>query len=175
MNFGEKIKDLRLKSSLTQEELADRCELTKGYISQLENDLTSPSISTLTDILGALGITLADFFKSEESIPLRYREDDCFEKEENGQLIKWLVPSNEKLIMEPMMITLEPGASTDADQPHSGEEFGYVLSGKILVESGNRKEIVKEGESFYYDSGKKHVITNNGKEPARFIWIIAGE
>ena len=51
MEIGLKIKELRLKKQLTQEELADRCELTKGYISQLENDLTSPSIATLKDIL----------------------------------------------------------------------------------------------------------------------------
>ena len=56
MVIGEKIKNLRLSCELTQEELADRCELTKGYISQLENDLTSPSIATLIDILSALGI-----------------------------------------------------------------------------------------------------------------------
>ena len=175
MNLGEKIRDLRLKSGLTQEELADRCELTKGYISQLENEWTSPSISTLTDILGVLGITLGDFFKEDEMIPLRYQADDCFEKENDGQHIKWLVPSNERLIMEPMMITLSSGASTDSDQPHSGEEFGYVLSGKVLVQSGNRKEIIKKDESFYYDSGNPHVITNVGDEPAQFIWIIAGE
>ena len=54
MSIGIKIKQLRVMCQLTQEELADRCELTKGYISQLENDLTSPSISTLTDILSAL-------------------------------------------------------------------------------------------------------------------------
>ena len=58
MEIGLKIKQLRLKNSLTQEELADRCELTKGYISQLENDLTSPSIATLKDILTALGVGL---------------------------------------------------------------------------------------------------------------------
>ena len=54
MQLGTKIKDMRLQLNLTQEELADRCELTKGYISQLENDLTSPSIATLGDILDAL-------------------------------------------------------------------------------------------------------------------------
>ena len=51
MSIGRKIKELRTKLSLTQNELADRCDLTKGYISQIENDLTSPSINTLTDIL----------------------------------------------------------------------------------------------------------------------------
>ena len=62
MELGAKLKEMRLKKNLTQEELADRCELTKGYISQLENDLTSPSIATLTDLLTALGSNLSDFF-----------------------------------------------------------------------------------------------------------------
>ena len=56
---------MRNQKGLTQEELADRCELTKGYISQLENDLNSPSIATLADILSALGSNLAEFFKEE--------------------------------------------------------------------------------------------------------------
>ena len=68
MSIGKKIKALRTLCGLTQEELADRCELTKGYISQLENDLTSPSISTLTDMLVALGTDLKTFFSDEEEI-----------------------------------------------------------------------------------------------------------
>ena len=65
MKIGNKIKELRVMKNLTQEELADRCELTKGYISQLENDLTSPSITTLCDLLNALGSNLSDFFHEE--------------------------------------------------------------------------------------------------------------
>ena len=65
MEIGNKIKQLRLQCDLTQEELANRCELTKGYISQLENELTSPSIATLMDILSALGTNLKDFFSEE--------------------------------------------------------------------------------------------------------------
>ena len=65
MDIGEKIKLLRYRCGLTQEELADRCELTKGYISQLENDITSPSIASLTDILAALGSDLQQFFSEE--------------------------------------------------------------------------------------------------------------
>ena len=62
MDIGNKVRNLRQQCGLTQEELADRCELTKGYISQLENNLTSPSIQTLTDLLQILGCTLSDFF-----------------------------------------------------------------------------------------------------------------
>ena len=63
MDIGKKIKQMRNQKGLTQNELADRCELTKGYISQLENNVNSPSIATLTDILVALGSNLAEFFK----------------------------------------------------------------------------------------------------------------
>jgi transcriptional regulator with XRE-family HTH domain len=70
MTIGEKIKNLRNLCQLTQEELADRCELTKGYISQVENDLTSPTISTLSDILTALGTNLSEFFLEESSSKL---------------------------------------------------------------------------------------------------------
>ena len=63
MDLGGKIKQMRNQLGLTQEDLADRCELTKGYISQLENNLNSPSIATLTDILVALGSNLSEFFK----------------------------------------------------------------------------------------------------------------
>ena len=64
--IGTKIKDLRIQKGLTQEELADRCELSKGFISQLERDLTSPSIATLLDILTCLGTDLKDFFNDSE-------------------------------------------------------------------------------------------------------------
>ena len=64
MQLGSRIKEMRQQHNLTQEELADRCELTKGYISQLENDLTSPSIATLGDILAALGSSFSEFFKN---------------------------------------------------------------------------------------------------------------
>ena len=65
MDIGRKLKDLRVRKGLTQEELADRAELTKGFISQLERNLTSPSIATLMDILQCLGTNIGDFFNEE--------------------------------------------------------------------------------------------------------------
>ncbi len=62
MRIGEKIKRLRLENGLTQEELANRCELSKGFISQVERDMTSPSIASLVDILESLGTNLNEFF-----------------------------------------------------------------------------------------------------------------
>ena len=62
MEIGSKIRSLRLTHDMTLEDLANRTELTKGFLSQLERDLTSPSIATLVDILEALGTNLTEFF-----------------------------------------------------------------------------------------------------------------
>ena len=71
MNIGQKVRELRIAKNLTQEELADRSELSKGFISQLERDLTSPSIATLVDILQCLGTNLNEFFSDDEEPWLR--------------------------------------------------------------------------------------------------------
>ena len=65
MDIGNKIKELRILYGLTQQELADRLELSKGFISQLERNLTSPSVGTLLDIIQCLGTTPAEFFADD--------------------------------------------------------------------------------------------------------------
>lgn len=78
MNIGNKIRELRIEKNLTQEELANRAELSKGFISQLERNLTSPSIATLIDILQCLGTNLTEFFAEESDEQIAFRKDDFF-------------------------------------------------------------------------------------------------
>lgn len=171
MEIGTKLKELRLKNQLTQEELADRCELTKGYISQLENDLTSPSIATLKDILQALGSSLSAFFSEDEEEPLVFTKEDYFLKEGENSSVTWLVPTAQKNAMEPIMLRLKGGAATEKDLPHDGEEFGYVLKGTIKVCVGKRDCEAKEGESFYFRSNKTHYLVNLTDEEAVVLWL----
>ena len=171
MNLGKKIKQMRNRVGLTQEELADRCELTKGYISQLENNLNSPSIATLTDILSALGSDLATFFREETEEKVVFSKEEFIEKNSDGVLFNWLIPNAQKNMMEPVLVELSEGASTAKDVPHDGEEFGYVLEGKITVELGANHYVCKKGEAFYYSAGKPHAVYNKGKGKARFLWI----
>ncbi|MBD5632450.1 MAG: cupin domain-containing protein, partial [Clostridia bacterium] len=151
--------------------LADRCELTKGYISQLENDLTSPSISTLCDILSALGTDLSEFFRKEVDSKVVFSAEDFIEKQDGGMLLKWIIPNAQKNEMEPVLVELLEGGSTSVDFPHEGEEFGYVLEGKICIELGKNKYPCKKGEAFYYTADKTHTISNAGKSAAKFLWI----
>lgn len=172
MELGEKIKRLRLQCDLTQEELAFRCELSKGYISQLENDLTSPSIATLNDILTALGSSLKEFF-SEVDVDEKvvFTEQDFIEKVTDGQTLNWLVPNAQKNMMEPIHLVLGRGEKTEQDVPHEGEEFGYILKGKINLYLGKKKYAVSSGESFYFEANKVHYIENAGEDNAVLIWV----
>ncbi len=171
MNLGAKLKEMRLQKNLTQEELADRCELTKGYISQLENDLTSPSIATLIDLLNALGSTPADFFREQTEEKIVFSEEEYIEKRSEGMLWNWVIPNAQKNMMEPVLVELECGAATPPDFPHEGEEFGYVLEGKIAIEVAGKRHAAKKGESFYFTADKQHCIVNTGRAKARFLWI----
>ncbi|WP_238885180.1 helix-turn-helix domain-containing protein [Clostridium sp. YIM B02551] len=173
MQIGEKIRRLRIEKQLTQEELANRCELSKGFISQLENDLTSPSIATLMDILEILGTNLTEFFSEDNQERIAFTKDDMFETENNDlkYSLMWLVPNAQKNEMEPIMINLEPDGRYTEEEPHEGEEFGYVLSGVIFLHIGEKKYKVKKGESFYFKPRENHYISNAGKTPAKVIWI----
>ena len=140
MNIGAKIKELRIQKSLTQEELADRAELSKGFISQLERDLTSPSIATLVDILQCLGTNLEEFFTDTTSEQVVFKKTDYFEKYDADlkNEIKWIITNAQKNMMEPILLTLDVDGSTYPDNPHEGEEFGYVLNGSITIHIGNK-------------------------------------
>lgn len=159
--------------NLTQEELADRCELSKGFISQLERDLTSPSIATLVDILGSLGTNLRDFFNESPLEQIVFPKDDFFvsENEELKSSISWIIPNAQKNKMEPILLTLEPQGRSVLHYPYEGEVFGFVLSGSVVVNIGEARYKAKKGESFYYKANSEHFIENKSKAEATVIWV----
>lgn len=173
MSIGDKIKRLRLRLNLTQEELANRTELSKGFISQLERDLTSPSIATLMDILEALGTNLSEFFSEQKQEKVVFTDEEMFIKEdgENGYSIRWLVPNAQKNALEPILVTLEPNGCTEEDDPHEGEEFGYLLSGSVTLFVGNVSYKIKKGYSFCINPASVHYIKNTGKTQAKLLWV----
>ncbi|MDR3349331.1 MAG: cupin domain-containing protein [Acidaminococcales bacterium] len=175
MNIGAKIRRLRQEKSLTQDELASRCELSKGFISQLENDLTSPSLNTLANILESLGTTLKDFFNDYSDERIVFRDEDFYQVEDREYKFKieWIIPNAQKNVMEPIIITLEPGGRSKEEIAHQGEEFGYVLSGSVYIHLGNKKYKAHQGEAFSYKSNANHYMTNVGKRAAKILWIAA--
>lgn len=171
MDIGTKLKELRVLKGLTQEELADRAELSKGFISQLERDLTSPSIATLMDILQCLGTSIGEFFNETTEEQIVFGKSDYFEKhdEELKNDVKWIIPNAQKNMMEPILLTLDPGGETYPDNPHEGEEFGFLLQGSVSIHIGSKTYKAKKGESFYFIPDKKHYLSS--KAGASLIWV----
>ena len=171
MDIGNKLKELRVLKGLTQVELAERSELSKGFICQLERNLTSPSITTLMDILQCLGTSIGEFFNEAPDEQIVFGKQDYFVKvdTEYKNEIKWIIPNAQKNTMEPIYLTLEAGGSTCPDTPHEGEEFGYILQGTVSIHLGNKTYKAKKGESFYYTADKTHFLSS--KSGAVLIWV----
>lgn len=174
MDIGADLRSLRIARNLTQEELADRAELSKGFISQVERNLTSPSIATLTDLLECLGSNLSTFFAKTPDEKVVFSGEDHFVKEDDEGLkgeITWLIPNAQKNMLEPILVQLGPQGRTQELPPHEGEEFGYVLSGFVHLMLGHKRLKVAAGESFCLHPREPHHIFNPGKRRASFIWI----
>lgn len=98
MDIGHRMKELRIQYGLTQQELADRAELTKGFISQLERNQNSPSIGTLLDIIQCLGTTPAEFFTDEEPEQIVFKQEDYLKKptKKNTAVLNGSFPMHKK-------------------------------------------------------------------------------
>jgi len=174
MKIGHKLKRLRMASSLTQEELASRTDLSKGFISQIENDSASPSIATLEDILEVLGTTPTEFFSDIDIEKVVYPKEVRLlapDSDEKVQ-IELLIPGSGKRKMDPVLVSIKPGEETFKDPAHEGEELGFLLQGKINLNLDDKTFKLNEGDCFYFLADKKHSIINIGKEEAKILWVV---
>jgi len=170
MDIGAKIRRLRITNGLTLEELANRSELTKGFLSQLERDLTSPSIATLEDILEALGTSLSEFFAEDVDEQVVFTASDYFVNEQPGYDMSFIVPNAQKNSMEPIMLRLRPGAESEKYGPFEAEEFGYLLAGRAELHYGSKVYTLKKGQTFYFKGDRAHFLKNVGQNDALVIW-----
>ena len=113
-SIGERLKRLRIQKNLTQEELGERTDLSKGYISQVERDLASPSMETFFNILQVLGCAPKDFFDKESTSQKVYyslEDQTSYEETDEGYELTWLVPESNEKEMESLILKLEKNSS----------------------------------------------------------------
>ena len=174
MNIGHQIKNLRVQKNLTQEELGERTDLTKGYISQLERNLSSPSMETFFNILEVLGTTPQAFFtegNQAQKVIYSLEERTIYTDEDKHYQLEWLVPESNENEMEPVLLTLgEKGEFKEFD-PSLSDTFAYVLAGEVCVELGLRRYFAKEGETIYYQATEAHQIKNNFNGESRVLIV----
>ncbi len=170
--IAEKIKMLRQAKSLTQEELAIRAGLTKGFISQVERNLTSLSVESLIGILDALDEKPSTFFDGAIDEKIVFKLKDRVDMEwENVKNFQILVPAAQNRMMDPALLELDVGEKTPEEEPHEGEEFGFVLSGSVELFLGGQVYKLKKGECFYFKATRKHYISNRRNSKAQLLWV----
>lgn len=177
MTIGEKIKNLRKQKNLTQEELAERTDLSKGYISQLESNSSSPAMDTFFNILEVLGTTPAEFFNEtdhEQKVVYRVDEQTVSLDEENGYQISWLIPESNEKEMEPILLEFMGEGEFKEFPPSMSETFIYVLTGEIEVRIGSEVYRATAGESIYYTASAEHQVRNHQKTYSQIL-VVATE
>ncbi|GKW45020.1 helix-turn-helix domain-containing protein [Planococcus sp. NCCP-2050] len=163
MQIGMKIKRLRLKNGLTQEELGERTDLSKGFISQLERDMNSPSIETLFSLLEVLGTTPKEFFDdSDKEVKVVFTPSDhtIHTDTEAGYEIDWLITTSNEKEMEPVYLTLEEKGEFKHFEPSLAETFIYVLEGRVRLVLGDNEYLASAGDSLYYEASDHHQLIN---------------
>jgi len=175
VEIGEKLKQLRLQNELTQEDLGSRCDLSKGFISQVERGLTSPSIATLVDILECLGSNLNEFFQDPINVKTVYRQEDIYsaQDDELGYKINWIVPNAQKHTMEPITVRLRSKGRTEEHKPYPGEVFGYVTAGTVILHVGKQHWRVKKGDCFYFVASEVYYLENTATQDAVVLWVTS--
>ncbi|MDF1544185.1 MAG: helix-turn-helix domain-containing protein [bacterium] len=175
LKIGEKIKALRQASDLTQEELANRAQLTKGFISQLENDhfQTSISLDSLADILEVFGVSLSAFFDQQDEPQVVFKPSERISLEGTGATgFELLVPGSTNNQMDPIYLSLKPGEQLEARDPHPGEQFGYVTTGTVTLKVGQKTYTASKKHCFYFTSDKPNQIMNNSAKDAALLWVV---
>ncbi|WCN37463.1 cupin domain-containing protein [Aneurinibacillus uraniidurans] len=171
MNIGENIRSLRNRKRITIAEMCEGTGLSKGFVSQVENGKTSPSIATLQTIADFLHVPLAYLLlePSQAVKVVRREERVVHEFGKNGIRVELLTPQNRDGLR--MMITYTPPGVGTGDEPHAhkGEEAHLVLEGTFLIQQGEDEFVVGPGDSFYWKACIPHRVVNIGDTMGKML------
>jgi transcriptional regulator with XRE-family HTH domain len=177
ISIGQNIRRLRKTSDQTLTAVALAADVSKSTLSKIEMGQVSTPVSTLIRVAGAIGVPLAEFFAEID--------DDCtYEvtrkgkrqivvrgQSEFGYSYEALAARKRRKTAEPFLVTIRPNDPI-VEFTHEGEEFLYLLSGKLEYTIGGETFILKAGDSVYFDSKFAHFSKVLSKEPAKVLSIF---
>ena len=170
MQLGRKIRDLRLRRGLTVQKLADATHLSKGF-SQVENDRTSPSLSTLRDLAEALRTSMAYLVVEDDPALHVVRAAERPQLPADGNASRTEVLSAlPRRNLELLLLELPPGLSAGEQRhSHPGEECILCLEGRVRLLHGEQEWMIETGDSCHFDGRIPHSTENPGPTVARVI------
>jgi len=174
--LGERIRSRRESLNIQINTLAVAIGVTPSLISQIERAKAFPSIITLKKIADALQTTVGNLVGENETYSLnpvvRFSDKRIVQTNEQGATLYLLSNHDQQKLMEPYLFIFPPESGSDnLSHLMSGQSFYYVLKGNIRIETEFQDFNLADGDSFYFNSGHKHIIHNTEKKEAMLLWI----
>ena len=182
LEIGGRIRSFREAQGMSLRRLATLSGLSVGFLSQVERGLSSIALSSLHAVATALGRTMAELFGEEpEAAPapddsivftLTRAAERPRRVVSTGRHYEMLSPRFPGLVLEPMLVYIEPGGPLEESVGHDGEEFAYVISGELLYEVAGVEHILGPGDSLYLRSNTPHRLYNRGTETTVVVSVV---
>ncbi len=171
--FGEKIGKLRKAQGWSLENLAEATGQTPEFIAQVESSETSPPVSFLVRLAGALGVDPGTFLHKEEQAAIRDQRVQAFVKRTRSYSYQTLTPGAEKSHLRAFMVTIESHHDhKPVEYRHEGEEFIYVMAGDLELTLGGKIHVLKTEECIHFNSDIPHKLKSLSSEPTRCLVML---
>jgi len=171
--FGEKIAKLREAQGWSRESLAQATGQTPDFIAQVESGETSPPVSFLVRLAGAVGVDPGTFLHKEEQAAIRDQRVQAFVKRTRSYSYQTLTPGAEKSHLRAFMVTIESHhAHKPVEYRHEGEEFIYVMDGDLELTLGGKIHVLKKEECIHFNSDIPHKLKSLSNEPTRCLVML---
>ena len=183
LSLGAKIREHRKARGLTLTELAEQCDISPSFLSQIERDKANPSVSTLKTIAKVFGVSLGSFFEEEASPGTPTPPVETLAKVVRADQRKVLIypgsgirnellsPDLQRAI-QLMWIVMPPGTDTGDFLVHEGEECGIVLQGTLEIWVGDERHVLNAGDAIYHPSSAPHRSRNIGEVDVIMVGAI---
>jgi len=186
LKIGNKVRELRQKNRYTLQDLAAKTGLSKPFLSQIENHHVVPPVATLLKLARALNVNMGYFFQDEQSSEkisvtrqnerVRIERRPHHQKGEVNYIYEALETKKSNKHMEPFLVEFrDQDTSEMVFVSHEGEEFVYLLDGKLEFRTIDRVEILEPGDSIYFESDLSHSFRCLSEQPARAMVVVWSE
>jgi transcriptional regulator with XRE-family HTH domain len=169
--LGARIRHARRVAHLTMTQLAEKAGCSESLVSKIESGQATPSLAMLHRIAVALNTNIATLTEDGpiDSPVLRRGERPVISA--GGITLERLVLPKRSGLLQANIHIVEPGAASDGQIVHAGEEVGYVLEGRLELTLGDERHEIRAGDSFTFPSQLPHGYRNVGKTVARILWV----
>ena len=170
--FAKRFLRLRREKKMTLKQIANETGMSSAYISQIEKGKVIPPVAVILQLSRALEIDSGILLSEEKRLAGRKRVED-YRKRTEGYSYQTLTTESQRKHLKAFKVLVDPRSDHDVGgYQHMGEEFIYVLKGRIEVLVGQNKNVLSTGDSLHFNSSVIHKLRNVGTKVADLLVVL---